>query len=573
MTDLFLFIIYNPNKIIRVKVKEEVFQRWEIDLSHLLTIEKYNMQHETAFSKFCFTKNTKAFLLLLLLISSGVILRIDHLHEEIGGHHIFRQSHVANDIISMKSNEYKPVLERYNKTSNHEISDFNKGWYYRVFDFPLYQFISAQLSDFTGISVVLAGRLTNIAVYIISVLLLASLMNEMAIGLRQIFFTLSLYSFSPLLIMYHRAIIPDNLAIALAFSSLLFFVKFTKNNQNSSYYLMLLTGILASIIKNPVYLPVAISISFYYVINRKWSELFSKKTIIFYVLILASIMIFKTFSNFINTGGGFQTPEWEFRWYFGTLNDRLNFSYWDLLFKRSIALFSVPLIPYAFCCGIIVYVFHEPFSRYKPIITGLLLGSIITVLIFFNVNWRHDYYQLPYLFIYCYLAAYFIDFLYDNLHRRVISKIGVNSEAAMLILSLMFIVFLFISGRNHLPDLSENKALIANAEVLRKLTEPDSFIFTVASSGWDPTLHYFTRRHGYTISYEQFTYENILNIFNKYRDKYAYPYILILDENMKDEPDILNRMKHVKLKQVFRAGKFVVLYKIKSLSLPAINPD
>ncbi len=331
----------------------------------------------------------------LIVVSIGITFRFQDFNHDIDGMHTFRQSHVASNIELLMKDGIFSSPNMYAKNNS-----------YKFFDYPLYQQIVAVLCNSFDTPVVQTGRVFNIIIYLLNSLIFWGILRiRCKFSERVAFVTILLYSVSPLSIFYERAIIPDNLAILLSFLSLWFFLGWDENGSKYSFSGMIVSGILASLIKPPIYFPVCITICFYFVMQHRFRQLYSSKMVFFGALISTTIVTFKLYSNYINTGA-LRTPVWEYQWYFATLGARLDPNSYEILFQRLASEIVAPAIFILFLLGLGLFRFGKQHSHQRGVIIGLAIGGLVTPLLFFNVNLIHNYYQLPFVFISCFFAAY-----------------------------------------------------------------------------------------------------------------------------------------------------------------------
>jgi len=453
-----------------------------------------------------------------IVILFGLYLRTDELSHDVDGPHIFRQTHVASNIFFYQ----KEGLRIPGKL-------FAKNQYYTVFDFPVYQHTVAILSSLLKLPLVLVGRVFNISIYVLTCIVLYRLMRLWSTNNLLVLIVLFLFSTSPLNVFYNRAIIPDNLAVFLSFISLYCFLKWEvapSSNRTYYYLAMVVTGIISSLIKNPIYLPIFIAILFGLVARRKWRTIPSFEMFLFVLLVFLGVVLFKLYANVANTGT-YKTPAYDYYWYFSNLSDRMNLDHYCSLISH----FSIYVVnPFFFLLsitGIAVFVAKDR-GQYKHIVLGILWGSIITCLVFFNVQWRHNYYQLPFVFIVTFFTGYslyHICSLLMNILESYIHPGKYIAQASMAILVLFIMVVQSIYGKYRI-GFPEPLDLIARGEFIQDNTPPDSFVFYIEKgAGWDPSHLYFSRREGYNVDVSDFSQEYLDDLVDVYKENYSSFYV------------------------------------------------
>ncbi len=447
-------------------------------------------------------RSAKLFLSLTAVILIGLCLRINHFYHNIDGPHVFRQTMMTSNIYYFFFFFISTTTELFAKNHTHKI-----------FDFPIYQQLATGIVILFKLEIVQAGRVLNIFIYLLTTLVLYELMVFLHLNRRLILIVIFLFSLSPLSVFYSRAVIPDNLPVLLGFYSLLYFLKWDIRKKHKKYHYagMLITGILATLIKNPVYLPIVIAIVTYLALNSRWKQLFSPAIITFLITILATVIFFRLYSNYVNNGDPFLSAAWEHYWYFSNLRDRVTSTYYIMLIDRFFYEVVTPPVFFFFIVGIFIYQ-KKCSDRTKYIFVGLLLGSIITMLIFFNVMWRHNYYQIPYVFITCFFAGYFIDWFYTFLRNLIMQNkmlyttmLGnqiIKYEAIIRrsMSSLLLLLTLFLSYK-YAVSTNEQHWQINSGIFINQNTPANALIIYVApnNAGWNPSYLYFARREGYNV--------------------------------------------------------------------------
>ena len=419
----------------------------------------------------------------------GLLLRLVGFDHDIDGNHMFRQAHVASNIEYLIANGLLTHPDAYEQHFS-----------IRYFDYPLYQQLSYLLHQVTSIPAVQSGRIINLICYVALNIYTWLLLKEVDTPKKIIEYTLGFYALSGLAAFYNRAIVPDNLATVLSFASLYYFVRWRASNTWQNYCLTLLTAVLCLIIKVPVYLPIVITILTWFLLVEPLSKLFHPKIIVLGFCIVGSILGFTYFSSMINFGTFEGTHG--FQWYFGTLDQRLNIDSYVSLFKR---LNKSILSQVSFIFSVIgIYSFYRqsPTSNKKQtaLITGLLFGALITVFTFFNVNLIHNYYQIPYISIFCFFAAY-------GFHNKVLPLLSSlwktkqkSKKAFATFICIISITEICIRSVKIKKKEQVNTANIG-VFIEQNTSKKDFVLYTKRKmNGSDPMYLYFAKREGVNLS-------------------------------------------------------------------------
>lgn len=441
---------------------------------------------------------------------------------EIDAWSAFRQAHVASNIIYFVRDGVSITTEM-----------FTKNMAYKVFDFPLYQQLVAVICRYFGTDILLTGRGINLAIYVASYLTLYRLMRHFEIRTSTVLIVLFCYSVSPLNIYYNRALIPDNLAILFSFLSLLLFVCWDGGGKEYDYVGLLITGIMATLIKNPIYLPIPVAIIVFYASHRNWKRLFSLRLLFYGGTLAATVIVFKLYTNYVNAGM-FRTPAWEFQWYFSDLIGRFDWRSYDILVKRLIGEISLPIFVALLPLGFSLYLNTTAGSEYRRLPVGLLIGSASTVLLFFNVNVVHDYYQLPYVFIVSFFVGYCIDWI------RIKSSFFVGTKPSSRrwrLFDWSIIAFLValsvVATRVYALPISVPPDRAAAGALIRAHTPEDAFVvYVIDEADWDPSYLYYARREGYNLAVEEFRPQYLLDITSRFATE-GQPVYLYVPSNLR----------------------------------------
>jgi hypothetical protein len=126
---------------------------------------------------------------------------------------------------------------------------------------------------------------------------------------------------------------------------------------------------------------------------------------------------------------------------------------------------------------------------------GLVVGSTVMILVFFNVFFRHDYYALPLVPIYCVLTSIGLFYLYSLLCPPIARY--PKSYAALAILAIFGSLYYGYSLRS--LNYEENKASIAIGKSLQELVPANGYVFYCDKQDLaNPEFLYYVRRRGLT---------------------------------------------------------------------------
>jgi len=444
--------------------------------------------------------------IIVIVLLLGLAYRSLNFYQNLDGHHIFRQAMIACNI-------------HYFLQEGISISTklMAKNMPQKIFDFPLYQQIVALLCFAFGTNFILTGRALNIVVYFLTSLTLLGLLSSLGTKRSMILLTLFFFAISPLNIIFNRAIMPDNLAVLFSFLSLLLFIHWYRGTANRSlcYFVMVVFGILSTLIKNPIYFAVVVAIIVFYVSNKDYKGLFSPAMLAFLGTILFVVVIFKIYANSVNG----PLPYSETKWYFGDMELRLNrFAYTTIFRSFAIEVVSPPVFTLVLL-GFAQYFLtsrKEPDKEW-PVILGLVVGAGLTILIFFNLNVVHDYYQLPFVFVTCFLAARGADDFFQRINYALKDANPRPRKGWMIFIMIFVLGAIAYLNRPYVMDLVEPEEMKRAGNFIRSHTAENGFVLYTSKKGsWNPAGLYYATREGYNVTAEQLSSKLFEKLYHEF---------------------------------------------------------
>lgn len=418
----------------------------------------------------------KWFLILLVL---GVVLRFFHLGESIESPHMWRQSDTANYIWDFYQNgidllhpsvcwmgEYKTV----------------------ILEFPLIEGIVATAYH-------VFGPYHAIAKIIFLLFFLASCyyfykLIRLFISAEVARVATILYLFSPLSIFFSRAIHIDFAEMFFVFGMSYHFIVGIQNRDLRSGLFGSLFAILAFMTKAPY--AIVFFFPILYIILKERQFLFVLKTAYIYVLPVLIFILWQQHVFEVNSNA----PDWDFipgyrkfvhnsGWYYGAWSQREDWNNWSLLGNRI--LFEVTGI-----IGLILVGLGMIFGKVKAFFWWWLFGVIVYVLIFFNLNRIHNYYQIPFAPILSVFSALGIAFL---------STLFKDKMKSILIISLVVLIGLengYYAFSNYFVQQPVFEEL---GQIIQEETNENDIVITNINEldSKFPNVHYAARRNGWQI--------------------------------------------------------------------------
>ena len=420
---------------------------------------------------------------LLAFVVLGLLVRTVHVADGIGGDHVFRQAHVANEILSLKSEQPAPALKPFEW--------FNRGFGNgaKIYDTPVFQYTAAKLSDLSGLDQVAAAKLLNLIVYVLTgwvlVLVFGKLAETPVVWLTAIY----VFVVSPLSIHFFSAVLPDNLPILLSLAALYWFLRYEESGETRYWNVSLASALFSAAIKPPVFFTMAIALAFHRLRDFGWRDLFRGRVFVFFAAVGLVVVAYSLTMAYINWGT-LRDPNSS--WYFGSLTQRLQGHWWKPFLTRLGKEFGSPLFFLFFLYGLYRWLRHGG-GRYRSVVTGWLLGAAVTVLVFFNVNSIHNYYQLPFIPVYALMVGYGGAGAVAWLSARLP---GVLRYAGLALFTALAVGWAFNGAR--VMNYSAVKGLEQEAAFVRANTPADGFVLW-QDCGDAPENHYFARRRGFCL--------------------------------------------------------------------------
>jgi hypothetical protein len=208
-------------------------------------------------------------------------------------------------------------------------------------------------------------------------------------------------------------------------------------------------------------------------------------------------------------------------WYFGDISSRFELNNWKNLLIR----FTESVTSYAGLILLIPGLFIKLPVKYNKKIFGLFcLGSVIYLLIFFDLNLIHDYYQIPLLFIAAFYIAVTFEYLINNFQNRRIKIITVLS------ILLLFVNCIWFTERWFYKI---NKLKQTSSEVIKYHSAENSLIIVSGSETdpRDPTILAPALRCGWSVNSKDLSFE----IIEKLKKEGAEYLLIVLNTDEKDK--------------------------------------
>jgi len=445
---------------------------------------------------------------LLCLPAFGLMLA--GLGEPLHGEHVFRQTHVAGNIEKFLAHGLSLRPETYNQDVPGAL-----------FDFPLYPWIVAAICRVSGSPPVPAARVVNMAILALTLVTLAGLWRRTGASPVQRLFGLVFFAYAPLTLFYFQVPLPDPLALLFGLASVAAYWRWdrapTGPARSRALAGLIVFGTLSTLIKNPLYMPFAIGILWDRLRRRGPAGLLAAGMLAFLAALLVAVAGFKLYANHVNEIGSFLASG-ENQAFFGSLHDRTRPKFWRQIAASFTTRVVVAPIFWLSVLGLLLYVWRAR-ARGRALHLGLALGSAATLLVFFSRHHEHHYYQIPFVPVLAFFAAYPPGLLATWLRSRA------RASALWLwagpLLGAALLAMTASDGLAAFREMSANwdAGLLERGRWLASQTTPDDFVVFVLGwreDNWEPSHLYFARRDGVNLARQRVAYADLAALHRQF---------------------------------------------------------
>lgn len=345
----------------------------------------------------------------LLPVFLSFILHFYVFKLDLSGYHVWRQTQTQTVIYNFSFSD--------NSIFHPQKFDLSNGTTALLYEFPLYQWLIAQVNNVWGYSVMHSRALT----FVFFVLLLAGFYK-----LIRYFFSTeislianTLICFSPMLYYYCVTPLPDILALCCAVWALYFFFRFLSSGKTLSFIFFSFFIMCSALIKLPYILFGGVFAWYCYngIRKKEFSGLVSKLL----VFCLSLIPVCAWYLRVIPTWGNNPVTK-------GIINNNKTVLYLLDCFQFNV-LSTVPevIANYASCLFLLtgMYLFYKHRKRLsetqKYFVVLFILFSAYFVFELNAIEKVHDYYLMPFIPLVFLVITYGLRFFYEKKSRILIS--------------------------------------------------------------------------------------------------------------------------------------------------------
>lgn len=460
-------------------------------------------------------------------------MRWQHIDTPLADFHSWRQADTAAVARNFQRDGIDLLLPRFDDISRIQSGQDNLEGY-RMVEFPLYNAAIALLADTTGISIVLAGRLTSIFASIIIIVLL----YLFALEERGVIAAVSasiIYAVFPFFVFFSRVVLPESTALAFTFLGLFFlYLNEYKQNKLSSviFYVLAATFFALGILVKPTVIFYAFAYGWLFVRKYQWSV--AKKPHVYLFFILAVLPFIWWRQHIANYPQGIPVSDWLFTSVNvspgGLQSIFFKPSFFRWIFYERIN--NIILGGYA-TFFLLLGILRKPKSYF---LVSIIFSAVAFLFVFQGGNVQHEYYQtiiLPAVALGVGLGVSFI----AEYHTAFVNPFA--STAAILCIAAFsyFISYYHVRGYYNYPT-----ELVNIANIIKSVTSPEDRIITDTTG--DTTLLFLADRRGAPAPILELDY---------FKEKENYKYFVTQNKEV-----IEQKKREGKLTLKFENSKFAI---------------
>jgi hypothetical protein len=327
------------------------------------------------------------YLIILFVIIAGTHI-ISAAYLGINGAHAFRQADVYANILGL--------LDQKN-FNLYDLFTPRQPWGNKaIFDFPLYSYLVAKASGLFGIDPLVTVRYINLLIWSLTAYSGFRLSRFLGYELSGLVF-ISLLASSPLFLHYFSVPLPDNLALMLSLCAVVIVLEKSKSRVALSIAFLLLMA--AALIKSPIPFVFIVFMSVFLMYSQQHYKAGSFSDIVnkhgdFYVflfLCLIATLIIEAYRGRMIDELSSKSHIWH--WYFGDLKLRISSDFWSRIIGRFNE-WGPGSFSYLTLCTFAASLLVGRGRIQLAILLAACSAFLAGWLIFANVYYVHDYYQL-----------------------------------------------------------------------------------------------------------------------------------------------------------------------------------
>lgn len=419
-----------------------------------------------------------------IVISCLIATRLFHFPSEIDDPHTWRQSDTAQYIESFDNEGINILKPSVNWMGGHKTL---------LLEFPLPEALIATLYNLFG-NHLWISRLFFLLFFVVSVGYLYKILKLFFKDNVPEIATIIFCSL-PLSLFYSRAIHIDFFALAFSHGMLYYYLKALLHQKQKYWLVGTLCAVIAFLVKVPYAFYLAFPLIYIASTQKKWIYLLKNSW--WTIFPIVALFIWNNYTKSTNS----LAPDWDFipnynkftemwYWYFGTLHQRTLPELWLKIGTRILNEVSGYIGLILTLVGLFFYKkdknFH--FSLFW------LIGSIIYLIIFYNLNVVHNYYQIPFLVPVAIFIAMGVSSI--TIKKWISSKI---KPLLIITITLTVIIESYIYAEKNYYEIKYDQIDIGKA--IREHSKKDDLVI-ITYGGLTPqcpNILYQSERYGWSI--------------------------------------------------------------------------
>ena len=373
------------------------------------------------------------------------------------------------------------------------------------FEFPIYQYIVALISQATGFSLNVVGRVTSFAFLSLCLIPTRSIIKNLNLP-SSVFYIFAVILFSsPLYIYWGRAFMIETAAIFFSIASIKYFIDVVKNSNIKDGLLFVIFSSLGILQKATTGLPVLVILFFIYACIILREKVFFEKAFFSKKILLASIyfgiplligvmwVVYTDQIKLSNDLGANLTSSALASWNWGSLNQRLSFPLyadviWGRVFERNLAgILGLAIFFMAFVSDAEKYV--------KWVMVVSVVMGLFPIFLFTNLHIVHNYYQAGSLIFFIFAISVAMgSILIEILEKKIIT---------VFLVVVMATSNYYWFSKDYLRIIKteytgEKSRDLAVSDILKREIPPEKY-FVSFGNDWNSSLAYFSERKSFTV--------------------------------------------------------------------------
>lgn len=452
----------------------------------------------------------RIFWLLSLLL---IIYRFFHFDETLDSPHTWRQSDTANYIYDFYLNGIDLL---------HPSVCWMGGHKTLLLEFPLPEAMVSLLYQVFGPSHIVARAFFFISFLVCALYFFRIVRHLWSESIAR--FAFLIYLSVPLSLFFSRAVHIDFFTMALVHICMYYLLKFVDSSNRKHLLISAVAASIGFLVKAPYFLPIVLPLLAYAYRKKRIKQLLFAS--IYFIPALLFFYLWQRHSFAVNNAA----PDWHFLqgyrkftdnvdWYFGPMEQRYVPELWELLKQR----FRQEILGISGISLMLIGIVFSPRTKYSSIAYWWLGSSIIYLLVFYNLNLVHNYYQVPFIAPIAIIAAIGLSKIY---HKSSFGPI-----MAYILFGLFLVESIKYAEKNYYVVQTLHMEI---GEIIRNETQPDDLCI-VNHHEIDskcPNFLYAGRRNGWTLPWNGARSEVVLKLMEEGASKLIISRDIPLDGDM-----------------------------------------